>query len=320
MLAASQAEASWNNAFQVCCNCRHSNSNYAPPAVAYSPAPAASEGCCPPPPCCSTSYVQRCYYQPVVSYKTECVPVTSYKTSYYWEPVCSYRSSCYYDPCTGSSIQVTQPVTSYRLRSQCNAVTSYVQRCVPVTSYRQAYYWEAVNNCGGTAAPPAATETAPPAVADPNRIQPPNVPMSPPAAQEGNPQGAYYPYVPNRQIPINPNPMPAATPTQPKPIPIAPARIEHVVSRTTVGQGTTVQGQVVANNFVTPLQGAKLMFVSRQSGGPQQAATADMAGRFNVALPQGEWNIYVSRNDGSLEYHSSIDVRNEARNVVVVSR
>src|SRR5258708_15439340 len=180
VLAASPAQAAWNNAFQLCCfGCRHNTqSHYVAPPVVANASPCGG--------CCTTSYVQRCYYQPVTTYKTVCEPVTSYKTSYYYEPVCSYRSSCYYDPCTGSSVQVTTPVTSYRLRSQCNAVTSYVQRCVPVTAYRPTFYMEAVTSC---APPPPCCGGVPGGVSEspPATIPPTNVPGG---VNESPPPGA----------------------------------------------------------------------------------------------------------------------------------
>jgi hypothetical protein len=325
-LAAGQADAAWNNAFEVCCACRHREA----PVVAQSPAP-----CCNPcpQPCCTTSFVQRCYYQPVTTFKTECVPVTSYKTSYYWEPVCSYRTSCFYDPCTCRTIQVTEPVRTYKLRSQCNAVTSYVQRCVPVTSYRQVNYWEAVTSCppspcgpsaaggatiGVPGAVPGVNETPAPPAADGTRIQPQNVPMNVPAGvDETQPMGSNYAPPANRQYQV------PVVPVAPKPaLPGAPVRIEHVVSRVSGASSATVTGQIVANNYVSPMRGAKIVFVSKQSGGPQQAAQTDAIGGFKVALSQGSWNIYVSRADGTLEYHSTIEVagQGETRNVLVVSR
>src|SRR5262245_36383204 len=102
LLAAGQARAAWNNAFQVCWHRNPTPSYSAPPAPAV--AHSSPNPCCPPPPCCTTCYVQRCYYQPVTSYKTVCEPVTTYKTSYYWEPVCGYRTSNYVDPCTGCCV------------------------------------------------------------------------------------------------------------------------------------------------------------------------------------------------------------------------
>ena len=75
VLAGSQAQAAWDNVFQTCCF-RPRSSYYAAPPVVANAAPSG---------CCQTSYVQRCYYQPVTSYKTVLEPVTSYKTSYYYE-------------------------------------------------------------------------------------------------------------------------------------------------------------------------------------------------------------------------------------------
>lgn len=302
LLASTQVEAAWNNVFQTTCfGCRNRSSYYVAPAPVVAFAAPSS--------CCTTSYVQRCYYQPVTSYKTVLEPVTSYRTSYYYEPVCTYRSSCYYDPCTGSRVQVTQPVTSYRLRSQCNAVTSYVQRCVPVTSYRASYYLEPVTSCappppcppGATTVPPISGGVTDVPSTDGGRLPPQNVNVE----ESG--------VTPARSYRVEPIPEPRRT------MPHAPTKLEHVVSRTT--NGAQVSGQIVANNFVTPLRNAKLVFVSRTAAGSQQAIAADRNGRFQVSLAAGSWSIYTSRTDGSLDHHSDIDVAaNQPRQVMVVSR
>jgi hypothetical protein len=150
--AAEPAAAAWNNVFQPTLFGRNrtSTSNYyVAPAVVYSspvaavPVVAAAIPACntcnaPPQPSCSTSYTQRCYYQPVTTYETKTYyePVTTYQTSYYYEPVVSYRYSAYYDPCSCGYQQVATPVTSYQLRAQSSPVQSWVQRCaqVPVTA------------------------------------------------------------------------------------------------------------------------------------------------------------------------------------------
>src|ERR1700682_6749994 len=116
--AAEQAPAAWNNVFQPTLFGRTrtpSTSNYyVAPAVVYSSpavvapvavgaaAPACNTCNAAPQPNCSTSYTQRCYYQPVTTYETKTYyePVTTYQTSYYYEPVTSYRYSSYYDPCS----------------------------------------------------------------------------------------------------------------------------------------------------------------------------------------------------------------------------
>ncbi len=296
-----RADAAWDNAFQVTCfGCRNNSSNYyaPPPAVAYYAPPVVANA--PPCGCCTTQYVQRSYYVPVTSYKTVLDPVTSYRTSYYYEPVCSYRTSCYRDPCSGASIQVTQPVTSYRLRSQCNAVTSYVQRCVPVTSYRVGYRLEPVSccpapsPCDGTSSPPNVTEA--PATTPEGRLIPA------PQVQEGNAVPQSYPQ------PANPSFKPA-TP---------PPGLDRVTS---TQAGAVIRGQVVANNYVTPMRGAKVLFVSNKSEQVKQSTVADTTGRFAVNLPAGGWKIFVSRQDGTLEYHSSINVQDsQNRQFMVVSR
>ena len=308
-LAGVRADAAWNNAFQVTCfGCKNraiANRYAPPPPVAYSsPVVAAA-----PSPCCHTAYVQRSYYVPVTSYKTVMEPVTSYKTSYYYEPVCSYRTSCYQDPCTGASVQVTQPVTSYRLRSQCNPVTSYVQRCVPVTSYRIACRLEPVTVCPppcpcGPGMPGPNVSENPAAGFGAPTIPNPQVPMAAPSIDE------YGPGTPNSlRQPAGPSFKPATVPPQFDRITGAP------------GTGAAIRGQVVASNFVTPLRGAKVLFISKQSEKAQQAATADAGGRFAINLPAGGWKLFVSKPDGTLEYHSSIDVQDaQARQFMVVSR
>src|SRR6266849_5024330 len=95
LLAGSPLHAAWNNVFQVCCNscgAHSSASYYAPQADPCNP--------CPPPPCCTTRYIQRSYYQPVVTYQTKTYyePVTTYRTSYFWEPVQTVRYTSFYDP------------------------------------------------------------------------------------------------------------------------------------------------------------------------------------------------------------------------------
>jgi len=301
-----RAEAAWDNAFQVTCfGCRNNASYYyrAPAASYYYPAGpvvAAAPPCgCP----CTPQYVQRSYYVPVTSYKTVLDPVTSYRTSYYYEPVCSYRTSCYRDPCSGASIQVSQPMTSYRLRSQCNAVTSYVQRCVPVTSYRIGYRLEPVSDCGSpcpSCDAAAAGGPATPGVTEGPAVDPRLIPR--PGVQEGTATPQSSP------VPAGPSFKPATN---------APA-FDRITGNT---NGASIHGQVVANNFVTPMRGAKVLFVSNQSEQVKQTTVADTTGRFALSLPAGDWKIFVGRADGTLEYHSSINVQdNQNRQFMVVSR
>jgi hypothetical protein len=166
LLAGSPLHAAWNNVFQVCCNScggQTSASFYAPPADPCNP--------CPPPPCCTTRYVQRCYYQPVVTYQTRTYyePVTTYRTSYFWEPVTVQRCTSHFDPCTCSWQQQCCPTTAYRLRSQCCPVQSFVARCctVPVTSQRLVTFYEPQTTCSTpsigapAAAPPPVPMAAP---------------------------------------------------------------------------------------------------------------------------------------------------------------
>jgi hypothetical protein len=189
----SPARAGWHNVFQVCCHsCGKTGvSYYAAPAVSYYAPPA--DPCCTPCQVCTTRYVQRCFYQPQVSYETRSYyePVTTYRTSYYYEPVTSYRYSSYYDPCTCTSYQVACPTTSYQLRSQCCPVQSWVQRCYyqAVTSYRQCSYWEPVTTCTTPVNPCAPAVAAPaPVPAAPAPLPAAPVTGEPPMAPGAAPQ------------------------------------------------------------------------------------------------------------------------------------
>jgi hypothetical protein len=300
-VGAADASAAWDNVFQATCDGSSSRSYY------FAPAPSA---CCP-----SVSYVQRSYYQPVTTYKQESYyePITTYRTSYYWAPVTSYRYTSYYDPCTGCTQQVATPHTSYYLRSQCNSVQSYVQRCrmVPVTEMRTSYYLEPVvtyyDPCGRpvAAAPSAGVAGPPPGTIPPARIgesggpaaginessEPPKIKS--PGIQESAP----------RRV------MPAA--------PASPVRADHVASRSSTGG--RLQGQVVRDDRITPKANATLRFVNEND--EEVVAKADRAGRFAVNLPAGEWTLYTPGKDGDSVFHSTVYVKQaDDRRVTVVSR
>jgi hypothetical protein len=349
--APNQADAAWNNVFQVTCwNCkpRTSASYYvapgpvasyyvAPaPVVAYS-APAAS---CNPCQQCTTNYVQRCYYQPVTTYQTQSYyeAVTTYTTKTYYEPVTTYRYSSYYDPCSCSCQQVATPCTSYVARQQCCPVQSWVQRCcqVPVTAYQKAFYWEPQTSCY-TPAPTCCTPTsggpiaAPPAMA----TQPPPVMTQPPPAVDGrstpppptvdgkssggNPTyNEYYqkdqPQSQYRQLPPN-GQVQAPAKSSPS-VPPPSVKLERIAS----SDGTVINGQVV-NDANSPKAGARLIFVSAQRQAPEKSATANGAGHFQVELAQGGWLVYLRGTDGQQAYHSRIDVAaKQTTPIVLVSR
>jgi hypothetical protein len=308
LLAPSFAPAAWDNVFQVTCCGRKQVAAYASPCCP----PPCPTTCCAPPPC--PSYVQRSYYQPVTSYQSYSYyePVTTYKTSYYYEPVCSYSYSCYVDPCTGCSQQVATPVTSYRLRTQCNACQSYVQRCGyrPVTSYRQSFYWEQVAapacpTCGPavaaapcpTCGPVAAAQTVPgsPSLNLPQPGLGENRTM--PQAGVGENREQYY--------------MPPANPSNLRTPPVAaPIKFDHLASL-----NSAVKGQVVTADYA-PRSGAQVVFVNARHQDDRQTTTADAAGHYQANLPAGEWYVYVDST-----YHNKIDVKaSEARQITIVSR
>jgi hypothetical protein len=329
------AQAAWNNVFQVTCwGCRnHASSNYyAPPVAAFYAPPAvsfSSPGCCDPCPQtqCTTKYVQRCYYQPVTCYQTQTYyePVTTYKTSYFYEACTSYRYSCYFDPCTCSYQQVATPVTSYKLRSQCCPVQSWVQRCcqVPVTTYQKAFYWEPQTTC-------CTTTSGPPVVQAPAGQQyyqgPPQVQQfqtPPPPQVEGKGSGAYDQYFKGqspgqeqsqfRQIP--PNGQPAQPGNGAPPSPQPGIKLDKIAQSDNV-----IQGQVVSDKSA-PRGGVQVTFVSAQKQAADKSVTSNGAGQFQVELPAGAWLVYLRSADGQYVFHSRIDIEAKQKTpVILVSR
>ncbi len=347
--ASGSARAAWNNVFQVCCHSCRSAYVPAPPPPVPVPVAASYEPCCPqpcapPPPCCTTRYVQRCYYQPVTTYRqtTFYEPVTTYRTSYYYESVCSYRYSCYYDPCTCSYQQVAQPVTSYRLRSQCCPVTSYLQRCCyqPVTTYQQMSYYEPVTSCcPAPACPPPAAPVAPvvpPSAPPPTSEQPPLAPASPPPGTSeapGAPPPAVppgtsgYPGVPPVKMPRAPDNLPLRQPQLRGPVPIQPTapapvrqpggvRIDRIASLSS----PNMDGQVLRPDRI-PQAGTRVVFVSSDQRSASQSATTDDTGRFRVSLVAGDWLVYVQDASGRPVFHQKVQVRGtEPQQMTLVSR
>lgn len=304
---AADASAAWDNVFQTTACC-----GPAPVSSFFAPAP--------PPTCCpSVSYVQRSYYQPVTTYRTQTYyePVTSYRTSYYWEPVTRYRYTSYYDPCTGCAQTVATPCRSYYLRSQCNAVQSYVQRCrmVPVTEMRKSYYLEPVvtysDPCGNPC--PTAPGAGAGITESPGAI-PPAAGIAEPAprAGAGINESSEPPRIPAQQInPVNPGSRKVT------PAPVRPIRADRVASRER--DGGRLAGQVVRDDRITPRANTTLRFVG--DGDVRVTARADAAGRFAVELPPGDWTLYLPGADGQDRFHSTLVVhRDDDRRVTVVSR
>lgn len=293
---AAPASAAWNNVFQVCCdNCDRPRTSYAAPAC---PAP------CPQPEV-RVSYVQRCYYQPVTEYvrRSYYEPVTKNVTSYYYEPVTEYKYTTYYDPCTGCPQKVCSPTTSYRMRSKCNAVTSYVERCamVPVTTLRPVtvrqpvvtYYYPPEPAC-----PPVAGGLAPAAGPEVDLLR------SPPSVVPSGPNGENLPPM---QLPTSPTPgtafprgpIPAAQPANPR------LRPDRTTSRASV---VTVRGEVVERDQLTPRSAARVVFVSADNPQQREYATANRFGEFDVRLPAGNWYVYLGGADGRAVYHKAVSL------------
>ena len=354
------ASAAWNNVYQPTLfgRWRQQTNYYTPPAVVYSSpvavaAPTVAHSA--PDPCnpcqqqqCTTSYTQRCFYQPVTTYQTQSYyePVTTMQTSYYYEPVTSYRYSCYYDPCTCTTQQVATPVTSYQLRSKCCPVQSWVQRCcqVPVTTYRKSCYLEPKTTCCTTTvgalipAPCNGTATAfgsaapafsnPPSVhgsAAPAFGNPPSVIATPQGAPQGAPQGTGQPPIIDRTAPQGPSNGNMSRSTYPPaqqqwqaPANRAPVANPHPqlnphpqvkLDRIVFGPESFVEGQIVRTDH-SPRPNASVLFVSADNG-KRQSVTANNAGHFQVNLASGNWLVYVQNHDGTAQFHSRLAVQEQ---------
>jgi hypothetical protein len=300
---AAPASAAWNNVFQVCCNdCNK-------PRVAYS-AP------CPTPcpqPQMQISYVQRTYYQPTTEYvrKSYYEAVTKNVTTYYHEPVTEYKHTTYYDPCTGCPQPVCTPVTSYRLRSKCNAVTSMVERCamVPVTSLKPvtvrqpvvSYYYPPEPVCPPVAG--GAPAFIPPAGASIDELR---------GSQPGVIQGDGSNINP-QSLPTQPNGLPKTMPGQGVRL-----RPEKLASRVST---VSVRGEVVKRDQLTPIGGTKLVFVNADDFEKREYATANAYGEFDIRLAAGNWHLYVGDVNGRANYHKQISLGDRATvDYKVVSR
>ncbi len=346
-----RAQAAWCNVFQVCChNCNSpssSSSFYTPaPSVSFS-APAADTGCpqpcpqpCPPQQCCTTRMVQRTYYQPVTSYeqRQQWEQVTSYRTSYFWEPVCSYRVSCHCDPCTGQNFQVSTPVTSYRLRSQCCPVQNWVSRCVtvPVTTQQAVSYYEPVTTCTQVPACPTSCP-APCASSSSASPQGAGVAVTPSSPQTGSGgagvglQSTQPPAVTN--IPSDASrldpaaaTMPGATqsrsyrPVTPVPqqvVPVAPpvVRMDRIVSLR-----PSVEGQLLRADRSAGA-GQAVVFRSMERPGDTRTVRSDARGRFQADLTSGTWEVSTQDARGSLVPQARIEVRSQqTRDLLLTSR
>jgi hypothetical protein len=304
--------------------------------------------------------VQRCYYQPVTTYRTTTFyePVTTYRTSYFYEQVCSYRYVCVFDPCTCQYQQVAQPVTSFRLRSQCCPVTSYLQRCAlqPCTTYRQMTYYEPVTTCCTTtvgpavAAPPAGGAVVPAPSAGGAVVPAPSVPAVPPGGQpgvidSGTPPSSTPPPPgvtdSQQQLPTNrdswrypttPNRMPPASDSgylrqpqlrAPQPMPSAPPAQplpRARLDRIASLSNHNMEGEVLDAGRA-PQSGARVLFVSADRKAPRQTVTTDGAGQFRVALASGAWFVYVEDASGTPVYKRKVEVRgNEPTQLTLLSR
>jgi hypothetical protein len=130
-----------------------------PEPVMGCPAPVVQDCApCPPPVACSTSYVQRCYSEPRVSYVRQTVLEArpTYVRRYYWDP-CSVRYVCAYE-----------------------TATSYVRRSyyVPVTSYVTRSYLQPVTTCAPACPTPACPVPAAPATNGTESTAPSSVPST----------------------------------------------------------------------------------------------------------------------------------------------
>ncbi|MCS7167466.1 MAG: hypothetical protein RMI91_04355 [Gemmatales bacterium] len=293
--------AGWHNVFQVTCFHRSTPVVAQAPPVVVAPAPTVAAYA--PQQVCTTQYVQRCYYQPVTSYRFQVYyePVTTYRTSYYYEPVVSYRYSCYFDPCTCTYQQVATPVTSYQLRAYYTPVTSYVRRCgfVPVTSYRACCYLEPQTTCytlDPCSGQPMTTPTVPdrqPTVPAPS-IQEYRTPSDsgsplynrtyPPPSQPPEGSGPYKPQMYS--------PPPPPVPSVPRP---AVPRLDRIALENPADGHGAIAGMFVDPGNAAPV--VQVVFVNEQAN-QRSTVQPDAQGRFQVRLAAGQWRVLIRDDQG----------------------
>lgn len=304
------AHAAWNNVFQVCCN------NCSTPAPVVANFGDACAPACPPPPVCTTRYVQRTYYEPVVTYRPQTFTqaVTTYQTRYFTEAYQTCRYVCAFNPCTCRYESVAQPVTSFRVRSQCCPVTSYLQRTcmVPVMGQRAVTVCEPVTSC----------------------CQPTSVPACPPGGSSGTTPGGAEAREPATSLP----PAPPGTETRepaadgsPRytPVPAMPPSHESGYSRpkarprfeqTASADAGPVQGRLTDAGRI-PLARSRVLFVSAVEKTEQFEATTDADGVFRTRLAAGAWLVYTFDARGKPVFSRRIEVpATKGVSVTLVSR
>jgi hypothetical protein len=328
-LAATPAQAAWDNVFQPACNCRPAQTSryYTPPVVAgytpvvaqYGPAPVVANA----PPAsdcqqCTTRYVQRSYYQPVTTMESRSYyeKVTSYQASSYYEPVTSYRIAYYPDSCGCGYKQVAVPQTSYSLKTQYSPVDNWVQRCtqVPVTTQQLAYYLEPQTTCTQTTvgapipmpAPSCPAPSCAPSAPAQSYSPPPQQPMAAPQGPIGSQAVPSYYFAPTN----NTSAPPLAAPTPPQFV--APERIAAANTDVVHGQVTRRDG--------SPKSGTQILFVSASSKQVAQTVANDN-GRFNVSLPTGNYYIYFASRESGPAYQGQVQIRpNQPNDLTLVNR
>src|SRR5207302_4442137 len=145
----------------------------------------------------------------------------------------------------------------------------------------------------------AAPQAGPPSISTtPGPTGPPNINEQ---REPGNVDKLYYPQLQQQQNPAGiPNAswrpslgaptFPTTTPTPPPP----PVKLDRIV----VGPDATVEGQVVRSDNA-PRPNAKIIFVSSNQASAQRTVTANSAGRFQINLATGSWNVYLHGSDGN---------------------
>lgn len=297
-VSAATANGGWNNVFTLtCCDSPPASTSYSVPAA--TPATDCE-------PQARVSYVQRCYYQPETSYRTESyyVPVKQNVKSYYYEPVTSYKYSSYYDPCSGCCQKIATPTTSYVMKEKCNSVTRWVEqsRVVPVTSYKAVtmytpvvtYYYPPVSNPSAFKIPVAPrvdeSRTAPPAPVIPGETE----------------------KIPSPNVPTIPGSQPRVMPSKPTTTSNA-----YTASRAKA----SLRGEVVKNDRITPRTGTKVIFLNAADSSIREETVTNAIGEFDVNLPAGEWFVYLGNGDGNAVFHKKLSVRSDdVRDVTLVSR
>jgi hypothetical protein len=159
-----------------------------------------------------------------------------------------------------------------------------------------------------------AVPAGPPTVGE-QRQQPLAVPPGVSEQREAAPSGTEsqrYPAPASQPLPR----VPEGSTFRAAPVYPPSVRLDRIVS----ASSTNLQGEIVSEDS-KPIANVQLLFVPTDKDNTRESATADAAGKFQVALEPGTWLVYTVSSDGKSDFRRKIEVgANQPGEVRLVSR